>query len=107
MEFTFEKYVLVSRIIIKTPGQRKGPEFYEIFMIDAKTSKLTRIGYGKLADLAGEQVMTLNELANVAVNNHQNPSEMRLKKLVCTFRMFKGQKAFKILDMKVDCRVAN
>jgi hypothetical protein len=100
VEFAFEKYVLVSRILIKTPGQRRGPEAYDIYMVEESRAKLTRIGSGTLEDIAGEQIMSLSD------EFQQRIEEKKLKKLLCTFKMAKGQKAFKILDMKVDCRVA-
>jgi hypothetical protein len=89
VEFQFEKAVIVSKVLIKTPGEHKGPAGYDCFV--KEEGELILIGTGDLENIAGEQIMKLE-------------SKM-CRKLLCRFRMEKGQSSFKILDMKVDCKV--
>jgi hypothetical protein len=96
VEFKFNKQVLVSRITIKTPGQKMGPDAYEIYVV-GDHGELIKVASGKLKDILGEQAMELSEQFLMR----------RLKKLLCTFQTPKGQKTFKILDMKVDYRLAD
>jgi hypothetical protein len=73
-----------------------GPDAYEIYVV-GDHGELIKVGSGKLKDILGEQAMELSEEFLMR----------RLKKLLCTFQTPKGQKTFKILDMKVDYRLAN
>lgn len=97
VEFVFEKYVLVNRMIIKTPGEGNGPEGYEVFMVE-ELGKQVKVGSGSLEDEQTEQIIYLDDSFL-----RQNK---KLKKIVCVFSTPKGQTTFKILDMKVDYRVA-
>jgi hypothetical protein len=87
VEFQFEKMVIVSKVIIKTPGENKGPASYECFISDGEL-----VGAGNLENVFGEQIMNLD-------------ARTPCRKLLCRFRMDRGQTSFKILDMKVDCKV--
>lgn len=95
IEFTFEKPVYLSSVVVKTPGNGEGPHTYEFFNIDENSAEITRIGFGELKDELEEQIMSIDENFTSVCT-----------KMLCTFQMRPGQVAFKILDMKVDCRVA-
>mmetsp|Transcript_5718 Transcript_5718/g.21639 ORF Transcript_5718/g.21639 Transcript_5718/m.21639 type:complete len:800 (-) Transcript_5718:1685-4084(-) len=95
IEFKFEKPVLLSNVIVKTPGQGDGPSAYECFSIDEDSAEITTIASGHLKDVYGEQVMEIDSTF----------TQIPCTKVLCVFQMQPGQTAFKILDMKVDCKV--
>ncbi|EFC50896.1 predicted protein [Naegleria gruberi] len=109
--FTFDKKVNIKRIRIKTPGNRRGPQYYSCFIpiipnntsiillnnqssnnFNNKSNRM-KIGEGILED--SESIQYLNLFTK--------DEGVKCKELICTFCPFEGQKSFKIIDMKIEC----